>query len=577
MLRLLLLPIAAWPLLAGAQERIAARVVDASTGAPLMHATVAIIGTGSGTITNADGAFALALRTGRDSLRISYVGYRTVRLPFSAALHGASIALTRSPVELAALEVRPEADLYKRVARAAGRLRRAPEAKAKAYYNLQTHSDGEPVERLQACYTAQYRGGGLRSLAIKQGRIGIAPKEDRHFINFNTAGALLLLDPFGGNGRLPVSPLSFTSGRQLRQHYTVRMVAASAGPDDGDHLRAEPIDGNGLRLDLWLDPVGDAVHALELHCRNCRRHPFVPLFKDGRIDSVSLRYRQTWSLDTPAMPQLIELDYSMRYTGPGISDRFTTRAVLHAFETGEGFVPVLFPWRTGLEEYPSMAWLPVDTAFWQRQELPVPAERLESDEAFIQQHEVARNNWFAGIGQQQYDLRPPYRIWSDGARIDSLHISGSPRVVVPGSGRKPAVHLRTHLYLDLDTAGGALRHRSFAVFSGRESWHSTPWSPASAVLTNLFFDLAEAERRAMELRLQVPGMTLARAREIHAEHTRRMRQEQERLLRYGLQDSIHLLAWNRRIRESLGIDNVERLLRFAQPQAPPPFEPAITR
>ncbi|HEX8329531.1 MAG TPA: TonB-dependent receptor [Hymenobacter sp.] len=77
---LCLLPAAAW-----AQQPVRGTVTDRATGEPLLGATVRLAQTpGVGTSTDLDGTFGLLVAAGRpDTLLVSYVGYRTWRLPLT--------------------------------------------------------------------------------------------------------------------------------------------------------------------------------------------------------------------------------------------------------------------------------------------------------------------------------------------------------------------------------------------------------------------------------------------------------------------------------------------------------------
>ncbi len=526
-----------------------------------MQATIAVAGQHRGTITNAEGWFSLPVRGGADSIRVSYVGYATVKLALAQHLDGKEILLKRVATQLAEVTILPDEDLHARVVAASTWLRRVPSARAKAFYQLETHSDEQPVELLQACYTAHYRGGALEKLTLKQGRIGIAAKADRYFINHNTGGALLLFQPLWPNKRFPESPLAFTSARALRKRYHAERIARADGPNGMDHIRLTPKDGSSMAftLDLWLDRGAAGVRAFELACVACSPHPFEPLLPDGRIDAIDLRYRQTWDEERGRLPELIELDYTVDYAGPGFQDRFRTTAILHAYERDAEFVPVLFPERKGLKEYPSIAWTPYDSTFWSEQALPIPTERQARDHAFIMAHDVARNDWYRDLSNRHFHLRSAYLPWSDTTRLDSTCLAGTPRVVQRGSGRIPEIHYATHLYLDLDTTAGTLRHRSISVFDCGDSWNMFPWSLTTKVLVNIFFDLAEIERRNMETRLRQPGVTLEQARQIHKEHTARMRQQQARFARAVASGEIYMIDWNRQVRAALGINNLDLL------------------
>ena len=91
---------------------------------------------------------------------------------------------------------------------------------------------------------------------------------------------------------------------------------------------------------------------------------------------------------------------------------------------------------------------------------------------------------------------------------------------------------------------------------------------------NLVFDLSEMERRAMEERLNQPGMTVEKAKRIHAEHTQRMRDAQEKAWSLLNMNFFTILGWNQKVRQALGVDRLHQLVH-AQPgpqqHAMPPY------
>ncbi len=66
--------------IAMAQSEISGTVISKDDGEPIVGATVQVIGTGVGAITDLDGHFHVTLPKGKTSLRISYVGMETVDL-----------------------------------------------------------------------------------------------------------------------------------------------------------------------------------------------------------------------------------------------------------------------------------------------------------------------------------------------------------------------------------------------------------------------------------------------------------------------------------------------------------------
>lgn len=555
---------------AQAQDPLRYRLVDAGTGAALPFAPIAYLGTGKGTITNEEGAFQLPAAPASDSLRITYIGYATRTLAWDRLPADHIVRMRPNTRTLDELTVEPGDEQYARVMAAARWMNRAPLATARLFFGMDTRSDSLPVEVLHAFYNLTTRSGHIEDLELKQGRIGITDKNGRFFINYNTTRAFALMDPLEQRQLFPLSPLACDGTAHMRKLFVADLISSGDGADAVDHVRVRPRtkNKNGFTLDLWLAKDQDRVVALELTCTHCATHPFVPLFEHGRIDSVDLRYRQTWTNEGRPMPEVIQLDYRMSYSGPGFSDDFVTHAVMHAYDRTIRFVPLLFDFAFDLPDYRKLAWLPNDTAFWQRNPPPLPSERQRYETAFLQEHDLRTSDWSKPYGNERDFFGSHYALWAPDQRMVL-------KLVTPQNGKPfkriqlsewtgqyaintaPPLVLAAQLMLDLDTVNGTLHHRSYTVLDGLRSFDHLVEQPWTMAFHNIWFDLCEMHRRALEADLEQPWTTLAKVRQLHAYHTERMRATTDSLInstRYG-EDFEALRPWNDRVRESLGIDN----------------------
>lgn len=573
-MRCVLLP---WVLLLGtdlaAQVPITGRVVDGSEGTPLPYATIQVMGTERGTISNPDGFFDLPATTAGDSIRISFVGYRTRTLLASTLNTAPEVRLSRASFTLNEVTVRPGPAQYARAMAAARWLHRAPPTTARLFFGMETYCDTVPMEVLHAFYNAWFRSARLEQLELKQGRIGINDQDGRIYINYNTSRAFALMDILYRKSPFPLSPLAVNGTQEMRRLFTAELLSEGSGPDAVDHLRVTPRAGTteAFTLELWMEPGSDHVRALELHCTNCQQHPFRPLFDHGRIDTVDLRYRQTWTTEGTAQPEVMELDYRLVYAGPGFLQTFRTQAVMHAFDRSGPFIAPLFTYTTEVPDYRKIGWLPDDSLFWARHPPPLPTERQQRDLDFLQQNDLRHGAWYQHLGNERNFLTSNYALWDATERLWLQAMSfRDPREpssrVTKGwlsdhaiSMEGPKVALVAQFFLDMDTTGGTLLHRSATVLDGYRSYYLEPEHPWTACFQNIWFDLCELERRRMEEQLGAPGMTVDGARAIHREHSTRMAATTQQFLRetrYGA-DLEALLPWNELVRKGLGIDNLK--------------------
>ena len=69
--------------LACAQMAVKGTVVSADDGEPVVGATILVVGTQTGTVTDVDGKFSLTMPSGRSVLRITYVGMEPLEVAVS--------------------------------------------------------------------------------------------------------------------------------------------------------------------------------------------------------------------------------------------------------------------------------------------------------------------------------------------------------------------------------------------------------------------------------------------------------------------------------------------------------------
>ena len=63
-----------------AQNTVSGTVVSADDGEPIIGATIRLVGTNFGSVTDSNGKFTLTPRAGHNKISVSYVGYETQTL-----------------------------------------------------------------------------------------------------------------------------------------------------------------------------------------------------------------------------------------------------------------------------------------------------------------------------------------------------------------------------------------------------------------------------------------------------------------------------------------------------------------
>src|SRR5204863_8245648 len=95
---------------AAAQQRsITGKVVSATTAAPVAGASVSVVGTPIGAITNDRGEFSLSAPPGTVTLLVRSVGYRSRQVPVAADASSAAVSLEQEVFNLEAVAVTGQA------------------------------------------------------------------------------------------------------------------------------------------------------------------------------------------------------------------------------------------------------------------------------------------------------------------------------------------------------------------------------------------------------------------------------------------------------------------------------------
>jgi hypothetical protein len=558
-----LLPIALW-----AQGPLTGLVRDAATNAPVPYCTVMLKAAGTSTLTNAEGLFRFHLADDRDSVICASLGHHRAAVSAGTLRAMGEVRLHPATQELEAVVVRPAQDRwYALVARAARTLRDAPAAVARASFALDTYMDEVPTESIEAFYNADVRGPRIRRLDLKQGRIGLAPVGDRYFVNYDGTKALALLDPLTDSEHFPTSPLQWTRPKHLRKHY--RVVERGRSTADGTvwlHVSPRDTSGMAFSMDLWVDTNTARPRSLTLFCWGCGQHPFRPLRPTDRIEHLDLRSTLTFRDDTAALLLAhAVLAYTMAYRDSAALRAVSTQAVLRLFDTGRPFVLPFFRYDAAQSDYRRITFQPYDSSFWATAPTLVRTHRQERDRAEFAARGFLTSRTRAAALHHHRFFESNYAFWSAESRISLKTLPPAPWSTTPDATQRTAaiaaneVRLEAQLYLDVDSVAGGHRIFSATVFDAFNSYYRLPELPVTEAYLNLYFDLCEVERRELDAALRAPGLGLYTIRQLHAAATARMKRttdQYQREVRLG-KDRAALERWNDRVKQALGIDNLE--------------------
>jgi hypothetical protein len=155
-----------------AQQRLAGKVVDATTGQPVPYASIGVLGTTRGTTSNAEGEFELREVALPSRLVVSELGHQRDTLAVTVAQASQPLHLRLQSASVMLPDVQVGNYAAELIARAYRELRRtnAQKTYAQAFYRQTTRLDGEVTEVQEMVWHARTSNACVEGTALAQAR-----------------------------------------------------------------------------------------------------------------------------------------------------------------------------------------------------------------------------------------------------------------------------------------------------------------------------------------------------------------------------------------------------------------------
>lgn len=490
-----------------AQIAVTSKVLDGTSKEEIPYVNVYYPKGATGVITDLSGAFRLSVNAPDDSLFISAVGYK--RLKLSAAEIGESILLNRDISEMKTAVIRPADDRY--YFQCLDSCRKYPrifKGEARSVFHQTTAVDSVIVEQLDAYYNAVCNGYELEKLDLKTGKFGLKPHHSNFFISYENAKAITLLPALRKPDYFPLQPLCM-SVDQMKKHYFVE-VQREYYNEDGDRmlkLHCIPRDKSGAFFfaTYTLNRSKGFIAEIELKGKTGHHHPFVPYAGDS-LRSIEWNIHKAFQLekDTLCLRQ-INFTYSAEYlrlrkTQP--DDAFTarTQAILYIYNRQSPFLLPAFNFGTyNPDDFHRMNVYGYNDFFWmhhrefqltdQQQAIP-----FYTDPAVVLSQQVFSA---ASLGRSGL-FEHPYLHWSRKRFRIRQAVSDTSKKYNPRIAEREQYELSVQLVAELDTVDGLHRLRTAVVVDPFQSYWRVPEDSLTMPFVNILFDYCEIKRRTLQ-------------------------------------------------------------------------------
>ncbi len=551
-----------------AQSLLKGSLRDADTKQPLAYAGLQLWPSQRGTIANEAGEFSLQPLGGDDSLFISLVGYRSLRLAIANLPANGLILLQAQVRTLAEVSVRPPDDswLYELVQ--ALNLGETGKLESRAYYELKSKVGNRQVELVEAFYNLQTQKAEVQKLELKAGRLALQPVGQRLFANTEGARALAAMPLFKEHPYFPGTPLALNR-RNLQRRYQLYDLGGYR-LETGDSVQVVRFVPRNDK-DAWFEgELGVVLEQkrllfLELRCEQTKRHPFLPMGADDRLSRVSLHLKRSMLPHGNGMRlEKLELSYGVTYTNArGQVYPVQSKALLYSYAPGTPF----FIWQDAanrsdeLSDYLRINALPYNAVFWEAgNETRMEDVQGENQAFFKHPNSLTNVNLFTNqplLGKGL--LERPFTHWDGKRLIFNGQTERPPNETGKREVRVDDFQLEVEVYFDLNRVADSLHWQTATIFNPYQSYFYLPIHAKEACFINLYFDLMECERRRLEALL---AATERQAEQLLATY-QQFSAELEAISAQYFRDAMlgnnrkGMESWNQRVLKELGINNLQ--------------------
>lgn len=521
--------------------------------------------TQKGTITSEAGEFALAASAG-DSLLVTFVGYQRKLFRLSSTSTPLRITLESMPLWLDAVTVKPADDRYLYELFQACK-KNAPKTSrtSKAYFELKSYAGNQQTELVEGYYNATSTGYKLDALDMKAGRFGFQLVNNRFFTSIDASAVLRRLDVFASTPYLPANPFNLSPGA-FRKRYYLDLVRKYYN-EDRDSIfvvRAIPRDtsGNYFETTATINASEKLINRIQLFCKGAASLPFRPLFPDDSIQDASLHINLTFT-ESPVSVHHIDFRYTVKYESRNaLTYDVNGQSVLYCYDHD---APFWLPYFTFSDpetaDYRKINVIRHDETFWNQQDFRPGDRRLYNQQFYSDSNTVT--NTFAYGHESAFGYRGifqhPFAVWSTD-RVLLKEITGDTISNSFSTTEVNAVkyNISAKLYLDVNQLNDTLRVTTRAILDPYETYYRLPIDSAAQCAINMYFDLAEIERRELERQILTSDGSKAVIDSLYRERVHHL--EEMKLKFFGSvnrgMDLKAMEAANSVIVAELGIDNM---------------------
>lgn len=466
--------------------------------------------------------------------------------------------------------------LYELILKASQRLSKSVQQESKAYFSLVSTIDMQPVELLECYYNATLTAAKVKQLRFKNGRAGAAQYGERYFMNLNSSQVFSSIDLLNGHPNMPAGPLQL-SKRKLHKNYLLSLDHISDDTLPIYHLTFKPRypDGTLFYGEIWIEKDSYVIKKIKMAVGPTQTHPFLPLFPNGKVLSVAMQVTKVFSDNN--IPEHLDFNYTIHYqhlqTAAIVNSNKDTvfdvdcKGLLYFYDYKHPFIQPYFDYDESLDDYRKITLLSHNETFWPiNSSNPYSLSMLEALAYFNAHGELInfqkKGKSFSSERQKLFETN--FIAWSSTKRIslkNTRHTDDTkPQIgLAMESHNVERYNLKAQIFMDLNETKDSLQHCTIALLDTYKTFYNLPEEDVTNCFFNIFFDIYEIYRRALEKKLSDRSLTPEQAADLYQETITQLAATAEKYLveveRGKRKEPFE--KWNLYVVEKLGIDNMK--------------------
>ena len=312
---------------------------------------------------------------------------------------------------------------------------------------------------------------------------------------------------------------------------------------------------------------------VKLSCLNATKHPFLPLFQTDSINQVALQITRTFAATAgQAHFQHVDFGYKVSYKSrDSKAYQVATNAILYAYDFGKAFWLPKFDFSADvIDDFRKINAMPYNPYFWEKHdELKLNDQQNLNEQFFNTPNNLTNQTAFSKNAYTKNGLlEHPYVFWTRNrlSFTSQFEATASAKTAVKPALEKP-FHLGIKLFLDVNFLEGRMYTTTAVVFDPLISYYRLPVTDTVLCFVNLYFDLMELERQALEEDIQQSDQSIETIEQLYEARLAKMEELSKQYFKEVErgEKKKEIKKWNNFVKEKLGVDNIEFFKLYEYP------------